>query len=151
MRADTRNVVADTDDVGSSCTRFRPTGERDSRRARMSVAARFTGDSRRASTPLPHLWAHTIGSGHATLAMRVALDSAGMHPTSIGYINVHGSAPIQNDAVETAAIKEIFGVRAYAVPISSSELLHRLKPVASGIRLKPGMVGLRPTQGLIPL
>ena len=32
-----------------------------------------------------------------------------------------------------------------------SELLHRLKPVASWIRLKPGVVGLRPTQELTPL
>ena len=29
--------------------------------------------------------------------------------------------------------------------------LHRLKPVASEIRLKPGVVGLQPTQGITPL
>lgn len=42
-------------------------------------------------------------------AMRAALASAALKPAAIGYINAHGSATMQNDAIETAAIKEVFG------------------------------------------
>ena len=34
------------------------------------MAATFGGDLRGGSTPLPHFWEHTVGSGHATLALR---------------------------------------------------------------------------------
>ena len=30
----------------------------------------FTGDLGGPSTNLPHFWEHTVGSGHATLALR---------------------------------------------------------------------------------
>ena len=42
-------------------------------------------------------------------AMRRALDAAAMQPDEIGYINAHGTATLANDAVETAAIKDVFG------------------------------------------
>ena len=34
------------------------------------MSATFSGDLRGAATPLPHFWEHTVGSGHATLALR---------------------------------------------------------------------------------
>ncbi|QPC95648.1 beta-xylosidase, partial (plasmid) [Mesorhizobium sp. INR15] len=34
------------------------------------MAANFSGDLGARSTPLPHFWEHTIGSGHATLGLR---------------------------------------------------------------------------------
>ena len=40
--------------------------------------------------------------------------SAAMQPEEIGYINAHGTATLANDAVETAAIKEVFGAHASA-------------------------------------
>ncbi len=36
----------------------------------MSATPRFSGDLAAASATLPHFWEHTIGSGHATLALR---------------------------------------------------------------------------------
>ena len=36
----------------------------------MSATAQFTGDLAGAATALPHFWEHTVGSGHATLALR---------------------------------------------------------------------------------
>lgn len=57
-------------------------------------------------------------------AMRLALDSAGLAPSEIDYINAHGTATPANDAVETAAIKEIFGRVAYDIPVSSSKSMH---------------------------
>ena len=57
-------------------------------------------------------------------AMYRALESARMTAGDVGYINAHGTATIANDAVETAAIKQVFGAGAYALPVSSTKSMH---------------------------
>jgi len=57
-------------------------------------------------------------------AMRAALRSANLEPQAIDYLNAHGTATQQNDAVETAAIKEIFGAHAQHLPVSSTKSMH---------------------------
>jgi 3-oxoacyl-[acyl-carrier-protein] synthase II len=57
----------------------------------------------------------------AVLAMERALESAGIGPADVDYINAHGTSTPMNDRVETAAIKGLFGKRAYAVPVSSTK------------------------------
>ena len=69
-----------------------------------------------------HITSPTI-EGQANV-MRAALASTNLRPEDIGYINAHGTATALNDAVETAAIKEVFGDHAYKLAISSTKSSH---------------------------
>ncbi|HTP11878.1 MAG TPA: beta-ketoacyl-ACP synthase II [Anaerolineae bacterium] len=60
------------------------------------------------------------GSG-AIRAMRWALQDAAILPEQVSYINAHGTSTAANDSGETRAIKQVFGDRAYHVPISSTK------------------------------
>jgi 3-oxoacyl-[acyl-carrier-protein] synthase-1 len=51
---------------------------------------------------------HPEGAG-ARLAMRRALESAGLAPTEIDYVNLHGTATQANDASEDKAMLDVFG------------------------------------------
>jgi 3-oxoacyl-[acyl-carrier-protein] synthase II len=55
------------------------------------------------------------------LAMRWALEDAGIGIADIDYINAHGPGTPAGDAAETRAIKTLFGERAYQVPTSSTK------------------------------
>jgi 3-oxoacyl-[acyl-carrier-protein] synthase II len=57
----------------------------------------------------------------AAQAMKLALEDAGVSLNDVDYINAYGTSTPLNDAVETAAIKRLFGDRAYQVPISSTK------------------------------
>jgi 3-oxoacyl-[acyl-carrier-protein] synthase II len=72
-----------------------------------------------ASMDAYHLVAPAPDGNGAVRAMRAALASAGMHPEEIDYISAHGTSTPLNDRIETLAIKEVFGERAYQIPISS--------------------------------
>ncbi len=72
-----------------------------------------------ASMDAYHIVAPAPDGNGAVRAMRAALASAGMHPEEIDYISAHGTSTPLNDRVETLAIKEVFGERAYRIPISS--------------------------------
>ena len=60
----------------------------------------------------------TNGTGMAE-SMRKALDNAGISPDAVDYINAHGTSTGLNDLYETMAVKEVFGKRAYDIPMSS--------------------------------
>ena len=57
----------------------------------------------------------------ASMAITMALRSAGIPPEYIDYINAHGTSTPKNDEVETKAIKNIFNKRAYSIPVSSTK------------------------------
>ena len=54
-------------------------------------------------------------------AMARALQDAEVSPGDIDYINAHGTSTQLNDKTETAAIKKVFGERAYRIPASSNK------------------------------
>jgi len=61
-----------------------------------------SSDAYHMSTP------HPEGLG-ARLSMQHALESAGLEPSDIDYINLHGTATRTNDASEDKAVVEVFG------------------------------------------
>ena len=63
---------------------------------------------------------HPEGRG-ALLAMRRALDDAGVGPAAVDCINAHGTSTPKNDPAETLAIKRLLGSRAYEVPVCSTK------------------------------
>jgi 3-oxoacyl-[acyl-carrier-protein] synthase II len=52
-------------------------------------------------------------------AMHQALVDANLIASNVDYVNAHGTSTPQNDSVETAAIKNIFGEHAYRLVVSS--------------------------------
>ncbi|MEQ8677983.1 MAG: beta-ketoacyl-ACP synthase II [Aggregatilineales bacterium] len=57
----------------------------------------------------------------ATRSMKWALEDAMVNGEAIDYINAHGTSTQANDAMETIAIKRVFGDHAYKIPISSTK------------------------------
>ena len=96
-----------------------------------------------------HLTApHPQGLG-AVRAMRLALEDARLNPEDVGYINAHGTSTPLNDAMETEAIKQVWGEHAAAVPVSSIKSMvgHSLG-AAAGLEAVASVLALR--SGAIP-
>ncbi len=74
-----------------------------------------------ASSDAYHVAAPDPAGGGAKRAMQWTLDDAGVNPEEIEYINAHGSSTPANDAIETTAIKAVFGEAAYSIPVSSTK------------------------------
>jgi 3-oxoacyl-[acyl-carrier-protein] synthase II len=74
-----------------------------------------------ASSDAFHVVAPCVDGEGAQRAIMLALQDAGVGIDDIDYINAHGTSTQANDAAETAAIKGVFGERAYGIPISSTK------------------------------
>jgi 3-oxoacyl-[acyl-carrier-protein] synthase II len=85
-------------------------------------------------------YASTADASHITLpdpggesqAIIGALRDAHLVPADIQYINAHGTATKFNDSSETRAIKQVFGERAYEIPVSSIKAMLGHSMGASG-------------------
>lgn len=73
----------------------------------------FSCDAHHITAPSPD------GEG-AVSSMRMAMESAGLRPEDISYINAHGTSTDANDITETNAIKRVFGGSAKGAPLVSS-------------------------------
>ena len=82
------------------------------------------------ATDASHITRPTAGGQAA--AMQAALQAAACPAEWINCINAHGTGTQANDAVETAAIKQVFGARAYRTPISATKAIHGHLLGASG-------------------
>lgn len=89
-------------------------------------------------------------SGRETArAVAEALRMAGATPDDVDYVNLHGTSTPLNDAVETRAMKRVFGARTVAVPMSSlkSQLGHP-QGAAGAAGLAATLIALR--DGFVP-
>ncbi len=84
-----------------------------------------------------HIYAELMGYGYSSdafhisqpdpdaagmvRAMRWALEDGRVELDEVNYINAHGTSTPLNDALETLAIKTLFGEQAYEIPVSSSK------------------------------
>lgn len=69
----------------------------------------------------------------AVRCMELALKDAGIAKDQVGYINAHGTSTMA-DAIETRAIKKVFGDHAFRIPVSSTKsMTGHLLGAAGGI------------------
>ncbi|HMF97913.1 MAG TPA: beta-ketoacyl-ACP synthase II [Vicinamibacterales bacterium] len=68
-----------------------------------------------------HITAPSEDGDGAYRVMREAIESAGVSPDNVDYINAHGTSTPQGDQLETLAIKRTFGDHAAKVAVSSTK------------------------------
>lgn len=81
-------------------------------------------------------------------AIRQAISDARIEPDRVGYVNAHGTATAANDAMESKAIKEVFGANSSQVAVSSTKSMHghtlgaagAIEAVATVLGLKNGVL-----------
>ncbi|KAK6638382.1 hypothetical protein RUM44_008811 [Polyplax serrata] len=71
-----------------------------------------------------HLTAPSEDGSGAKLSMKRALANGNLSPEDVGYINAHATSTPLGDAIESKAIKEVFGKHANNVRVSSTKGSH---------------------------
>lgn len=78
------------------------------------IGGGMSGDAYHITAP------HPEGLG-ARNTMIAALDDAGIQPSLVDYVNVHGTSTPLGDIAEVKAIQQVFGEHAYSMNISSTK------------------------------
>ncbi len=68
-----------------------------------------------------HITAPSPGGEGAVRCLKLALRSAQLEPSAIGYINAHGTSTPANDLTETMALKKVWGDASSVPPVSSTK------------------------------
>lgn len=68
-----------------------------------------------------HMTAPDPSGADAARAISEALTKAGVTPEEVGWVNAHGTGTPLNDAVESKAVRQVFGARAPGVPLVSTK------------------------------
>lgn len=87
------------------------------------------------------------GAGMAR-SMRLALEQAGLAGEAIGYLNAHGTSTPQNDAIEAAAVAEVFGPAGGPAVSSTKSMTGHCLAGAAGVEAVVACLALR--DGVIP-
>jgi 3-oxoacyl-[acyl-carrier-protein] synthase II len=96
-----------------------------------------------------HMTAPRPDAAQAARCMRIALERAAIPPGRIDFVSPHGSSTPLNDSTESLAIRQVFGERAYAVPVSGSKAYHAHALGASGA-MEAALCCLAMRHGWIP-
>lgn len=84
----------------------------------------------------------------AVRCMELALKDAGIEKDQVGYINAHGTSTMA-DAIETRAIKSLFGEQAFRIPVSSTKsMTGHLLGAAGGVEAVFSVLAL--FHGILP-
>ncbi|HEY7789125.1 MAG TPA: beta-ketoacyl-ACP synthase II, partial [Vicinamibacterales bacterium] len=96
-----------------------------------------------------HVTAPPDDGDGAFRAMRKALETAGIEPPAVQYINAHGTSTPPGDRIETMAIRRTFGDHAYTLAVSSTKsMTGHLLGAAGG--LEAGITALAVHHQLVP-
>lgn len=97
----------------------------------------MSGDAHHITQPAEH------GDGGYRVSL-AALKDAKISPQDIDYVNAHGTSTPIGDAIETEALKRVFGERAKTVPISSTKsMTGHLLGGAGGLEAGISVLALR--------
>jgi 3-oxoacyl-[acyl-carrier-protein] synthase II len=96
-----------------------------------------------------HMTQPAPGGEGAKRAMLECMRGAGIEPTSVGYINAHGTATPHGDIAETKAVKDVFGEHAYQLIVGSTKSMTGHLLGAAGA-LEASITLLVMKHGLIP-